>query len=112
MLFIGAIANNKAAKKKLTPQMLREGREINMSLMALNNVIRAQVEKQERIPYRESTLTMVLRRYLTAPKSENIMIACLSPSVQHAGKTIKTLHYAGLMASNQESESKKVKEEN
>lgn len=101
--------DSKVTKKKLTPKEQREGREINMSLMALNNVIRAQVKKLERIPYRESTLTKVLHRYLTSSNSENVMIACLSPSVMHAGKTIKTLKYAYLMAQNQDP---KVKEEN
>lgn len=101
--------DNKASKKVLTPQARREGREINMSLMGLNNVIRAKVKKQERVPYRDSTLTKVLHRYLTSPKSESVMIACLSPSVKHAGKTIKTLKYAGLMAQNQD---QKAKEEN
>jgi len=101
--------DSKASKKVLTPQARREGREINMSLMSLNNVIRAKVKKQERIPYRDSTLTKVLHRYLNSPKSESVMIACLSPSVMHAGKTIKTLKYAGLMAQNQD---EKAKEEN
>jgi len=46
---------------KQSPQNQRQGRQINTDLLALKEVIRARSLGQSRIPYRSSSLTMVLR---------------------------------------------------
>lgn len=93
--------NDKSKKaKQQTPQQKREAKEINMSLMALNTVMRAKVNNETRIPYRDSLLTRLMRQYFEVAGTTCSMVCCLSPSVMQAGKTIKTLQYAGVMAAN------------
>eukprot|EP00493_Phyllostaurus_siculus_P024968 UN25311 len=61
-------------------QEKREGKKINLSLMALNAVFRnkAQNEKQN---FRDSILTKALRDYLEDAECKNLMIATLSSSI-------------------------------
>jgi len=90
------------AKKKQSREAEREGREINMSLMALNEVIRKQMIGATRIPFRDSRLTMIMREYLTSEQCTTLMIANVSPSKEHSAKTLSTLRYAQLVAKNDE----------
>eukprot|EP01022_Parablepharisma_sp_SALTPOND_P023779 TRINITY_DN515_c0_g1_i1.p1 TRINITY_DN515_c0_g1~~TRINITY_DN515_c0_g1_i1.p1 ORF type:complete len:654 (-),score=68.82 TRINITY_DN515_c0_g1_i1:250-2211(-) len=73
-----------------------EGAEINKSLLALKECIRAIDSKGTHIPFRASKLTMVLRDSFIG-HSKNIrivMIACVSPGKTSADHTINTLRYA------------------
>lgn len=47
--------------QKMTGRMHKESAEINMALMSLKNCFRAYHRHEQRIPYRESTLTKVLK---------------------------------------------------
>jgi len=82
---------------KQTPQELREGKKINLSLMTLNDVFR-QKANGKRIKYRESTLTKVLRDSLESEKSKCLMMANISSSKAHSAQTISTLNYAAQLA--------------
>lgn len=58
----GKATSSMAKPKQTSPQAQQEGGQINIDLLALK-VIRARALKQSRIPFRLSTLTMVLRTH-------------------------------------------------
>ncbi|KAK8682096.1 hypothetical protein V6N13_054493 [Hibiscus sabdariffa] len=70
-----------------------EGAEINKSLLALKECIRALDNDQLHIPFRGSKLTEVLRDSFVG-QSRTVMISCISPSVGSCEHTLNTLRYA------------------
>nr|XP_031290137.1 kinesin-like protein KIF16B isoform X7 [Camelus dromedarius] len=84
---------------------LKEGGNINKSLVTLGNVISALADlsqdasnpfvkkKQVFVPYRDSVLTWLLKDSLGG-NSKTIMIATISPADVHYGETLSTLRYA------------------
>jgi len=61
-------------------QTRTEGAEINKSLLALKECIRALDMKTSHIPFRASKLTMVLRdSFINAAVTKIVMIACINP---------------------------------
>ena len=72
-----------------------EGAEINKSLLALKECIRALDTKSSHVPFRASKLTMVLRdSFLNEESSKIVMVACINPGSTSADHTINTLRYA------------------
>ena len=79
-----------------------EGAEINKSLLALKECIRAlQARKASgnndiHVPFRASKLTHVLRDSFVSKsdKSRIIMISCINPSFIHSNHSINTLRYS------------------
>ncbi|KPI82926.1 putative MCAK-like kinesin [Leptomonas seymouri] len=69
-----------------------EGAEINKSLLALKECIRALGMGKSHVPFRGSILTEVLRDSFTG-NSRTTMIATISPSTQHCVNTLNTLRY-------------------
>ena len=90
-------SDSKNVRNDNTVQM-KERQEINKSLMALKECVRAMNLKKDHVPFRDSKLTMVLRPHLKAHCSTAIMIANISPSKSHCKKTFNTLSYAALVA--------------
>jgi len=82
---------------KDTAQMSRkrrmEGAQINKSLLALKECIRALGFKQHHTPFRASKLTQVLKDSFTGA-SRTVMIATISPASSNAEHTCNTLRYA------------------
>lgn len=79
-----------------------EGAEINKSLLALKECIRAFDSKKKgknsvHVPFRASKLTMVLRdSFISKSKAVKIiMVACVGPSSYCSDHTMNTLRYAG-----------------
>lgn len=84
----------------------QEGAEINKSLLALKECIRALDSSATHTPFRQSKLTQVLRDSLeslnaggsaggsTGSGSRAVMIATVSPSVSCLDHTLNTLRYA------------------
>ncbi|VAH61893.1 unnamed protein product [Triticum turgidum subsp. durum] len=70
-----------------------EGAEINKSLLALKECIRALDNDQNHIPFRGSKLTEVLRDSFIGD-SRTVMISCISPSSGSCEHTLNTLRYA------------------
>ena len=70
-----------------------EGAEINKSLLALKECIRALSVKQGHTPFRASKLTQVLKDSFIG-KSRTVMIATISPASMNAEHTCNTLRYA------------------
>ncbi|XP_051119042.1 kinesin-like protein KIN-13B [Andrographis paniculata] len=70
-----------------------EGAEINKSLLALKECIRALDNDQTHIPFRGSKLTEVLRDSFVG-NSRTVMISCISPNAGSCEHTLNTLRYA------------------
>lgn len=70
-----------------------EGAEINKSLLALKECIRALDNDQVHIPFRGSKLTEVLRDSFVGD-SRTVMISCVSPNSGSCEHTLNTLRYA------------------
>ena len=81
---------------------LREGIEINKSLLALKECIRAldaPRNTQQRIPFRDSKLTEVLRPSFTgAENRQTVMIATIAPAASDLDHTLNTLRSRALSA--------------
>eukprot|EP00768_Dysnectes_brevis_P000614 gnl/Dysnectes_brevis/1134_a1266_1686.p1 GENE.gnl/Dysnectes_brevis/1134_a1266_1686~~gnl/Dysnectes_brevis/1134_a1266_1686.p1 ORF type:complete len:425 (+),score=87.96 gnl/Dysnectes_brevis/1134_a1266_1686:419-1693(+) len=89
-----------ASKGAVAGRQATEGRQINKSLLALKECIRAQNDSSiKHVPFRNSKLTMLMKRHLKADQSSTTMVSCVSVSVTHAGKSLNTLKYAQLLAS-------------
>jgi kinesin family protein 2/24 len=72
-----------------------EGSEINKSLLALKECIRALDRGDgSHVPFRGSTLTKVLRDSFIADKSKVCMMAMVSPTHSDVENTMNTLRYA------------------
>eukprot|EP01018_Ginkgo_biloba_P020497 Gb_02027 [translate_table: standard] len=74
-------------------QTRMEGAEINKSLLALKECIRALDNDQIHIPFRGSKLTEVLRDSFVGD-SRTVMISCISPNTGSCEHTLNTLRYA------------------
>ena len=95
--------SERASKTEATGSRLKEGANINKSLMALGNVINALAEKANAgdarkkkkvfIPYRNSKLTRVLQESLGG-NSLCSMLATLSPARSNLEETLSTIQYA------------------
>lgn len=71
-----------------------EGAEINKSLLALKECIRALDSGSNHVPYRASKLTLVLKDSFINKRSKTVMIVNVSPAASSADHTLNTLRYA------------------
>jgi kinesin family member 2/24 len=58
----------------------QEAAEINKSLMALKECIRA-LDSKKHVPYRTSKMTMMLRDSFVSEHAKVVMIVCVSPAI-------------------------------
>lgn len=86
--------SERADKTGATGSLLKEGANINMSLMALGNVINALSEGSKKfVPYRDSKLTFLLKESLGG-NALTVMLAAISPADYNYDETLSTLKYA------------------
>ena len=71
-----------------------EGAEINKSLLALKECIRALDGGAGHVPFRGSKLTEVLRDSFVGDQARTVMIANISPSSSSVEHSLNTLRYA------------------
>lgn len=71
-----------------------EGAEINKSLLALKECVRALDRGATHIPFRQSKLTQLLRDSFLSERSKTVMLATVSPGSESCNHTLNTLRYA------------------
>lgn len=74
-----------------------EGAEINKSLLALKECVRALAaggDARSHVPFRGSRLTHVLRESFVSPGSRTVLLACVAPGNRSVEHTLNTLRYA------------------
>ncbi|KAG8344635.1 Microtubule binding Kinesin motor domain [Trypanosoma vivax] len=97
--FCDLAGSERAAGTNNSGARLREGANINCSLLALGAVVQelaCQSESQEKsryIPYRGSKLTRLLRDSL-AGNCRTLMLFCISPNSMNYEETMNTMHFA------------------
>eukprot|EP01060_Flectonema_neradi_P002976 TRINITY_DN1185_c3_g1_i1.p1 TRINITY_DN1185_c3_g1~~TRINITY_DN1185_c3_g1_i1.p1 ORF type:complete len:1002 (+),score=279.42 TRINITY_DN1185_c3_g1_i1:75-3080(+) len=87
--------SERANKTGATGATLKEGANINKSLVCLGKVIAALADQKKgaHIPFRDSSLTWLLKENLGG-NSRTIMMAALSPHVTNYEESLSTLRYA------------------
>jgi kinesin family protein 2/24 len=83
--------------KSHNAQRRTESQEINTSLLALKECIRAlDMNKSgtKHVPYRQSKLTLILKDCFTSDNAKTTMIANISPGASAADHSLNTLRYA------------------
>ncbi|KAJ3610331.1 hypothetical protein NHX12_022424, partial [Muraenolepis orangiensis] len=93
--------SERADATQATGTRLKEGANINKSLVTLGSVISALADMGDKrgtkkltfVPYRDSVLTWLLKDSLGG-NSKTIMIATVSPADVNYGETLSTLRYA------------------
>ena len=88
-----------------------EGAEINKSLLALKECVRALDSNSSHVPYRASKLTLVLKDSFTKTSSRTVMIVNISPAASSADHTLNTLRYADRIKETQVGDVSKVSED-
>ena len=94
--FVDLAGSERAKKTGAVGAQLKEGININKSLLVLGNVIQALSEEGKKnnfVPYRDSKLTRILQDSLGG-NSRTSMIACVSPAESNFDETLNTLKYA------------------
>ncbi|GAN09515.1 conserved hypothetical protein [Mucor ambiguus] len=92
--FIDLAGSERGADRGDTDMKTRmEGAEINKSLLALKECIRALDQDKRHTPFRQSKLTQVLKDSFVG-NSRTCMIATISPNQSNSEHTLNTLRYA------------------
>lgn len=91
--FVDLAGSERLDKTKATGNRAQEGISINKSLSTLSKVIEALSTHQSHIPYRESSLTRILKDSLGG-NAKTVMIACISPADSNHSETVNTLRWA------------------
>merc|ERR1719394_1218346 len=88
------LAGSESVKKtKAVGERLAEANNINKGLLALGSCVSDICRNKQHIPFRNSTLTKVLRECLHG-EGHTCMIACVSPTEADLSETMNTLRYA------------------
>ncbi|KAG0259465.1 Kinesin-like protein kif24 [Actinomortierella ambigua] len=92
--FIDLAGSERGADRGETDAKTRlEGAEINKSLLALKECIRALDQDKKHTPFRQSKLTQVLKDSFVG-NSRTCMVATISPNNSNSEHTLNTLRYA------------------
>lgn len=97
LTFIDLAGSERGADTSQASRATRlEGAEINTSLLALKEVIRALAtgDSLSHVPFRGSKLTQVLKQSFVGKNCRSVMIACISPNIGNCEQTLNTLRYA------------------
>jgi kinesin family protein 18/19 len=94
---IDLAGSERASATRNNGARMKEGANINKSLLALGNCINALCQsggqRSKHVPYRNSKLTRLLK-FSLGGNCKTVMIVCVSPSSSHYDETHNTLKYA------------------
>merc|ERR1711874_112346 len=76
-----------------------DGANINRSLLALKECFRAIDAQNSHVPFRDSTLTKVIREYLVPANSCTLMMVHVSPADKTIDSALNSLQYAHMVRS-------------
>ncbi|XP_078179945.1 P-loop containing nucleoside triphosphate hydrolases superfamily protein isoform X2 [Carex rostrata] len=97
LALVDLAGSERASETNSGGQKLRDGANINKSLLALANCINALGKQHKKglayVPYRNSKLTRILKDGLSG-NSQTVMVATISPADDQYQHTINTLKYA------------------
>ncbi|XP_052196757.1 kinesin-like protein KIN-8B isoform X2 [Diospyros lotus] len=97
LALVDLAGSERASETNSGGQKLRDGANINRSLLALANCINALGKQQKKglayVPYRNSKLTRILKDGLSG-NSQTVMVATISPADKQYHHTVNTLKYA------------------
>lgn len=97
LALVDLAGSERASETNNAGQKLRDGANINRSLLALANCINALGKQQKKglayVPYRNSKLTRILKDGLSG-NSQTVMVATVSPASIQYHHTVNTLKYA------------------
>ncbi|KAJ4812429.1 Kinesin-like protein [Rhynchospora pubera] len=97
LALVDLAGSERASETNSGGQKLRDGANINKSLLALANCINALGKQHKKglayVPYRNSKLTRILKDGLSG-NSQTVMVATISPADDQYHHTINTLKYA------------------
>ncbi|KAJ0231425.1 Kinesin-like protein KIN-8B [Hirschfeldia incana] len=97
LALVDLAGSERAAETNNGGQKLRDGANINRSLLALANCINALGKQHKKglayVPYRNSKLTRILKDGLSG-NSQTVMVATVSPADNQYHHTVNTLKYA------------------
>ena len=96
MNLIDLAGSERASASDNRGQRMREGANINRSLLALGNCINTLSDNRKSgqfVNYRDSKLTRLLKESLGG-NTMTVMLACISPSARAIEETLNTLKYA------------------
>ncbi|OWM66152.1 hypothetical protein CDL15_Pgr013369 [Punica granatum] len=97
LALVDLAGSERASETNSGGQKLRDGANINRSLLALANCINALGKQQKKglayVPYRNSKLTRILKDGLSG-NSQTVMVAAVSPADCQYHHTVNTLKYA------------------
>lgn len=91
--FVDLAGSERLEKTKATGSRAAEGISINKSLSTLSKVIESLSTHQSHIPYRESSLTRLLKDSLGG-NAKTLMLACVSPADSNLAETVNSLRWA------------------
>merc|ERR1719456_2166530 len=93
--FIDLAGSERGADTMETDRQTRlDGAEINKSLLALKECIRALDQQLDHTPFRGSKLTQVLKDSFVGENCRTVMIANVSPCSSAVEHSLNTLRYA------------------
>eukprot|EP00941_MAST-03F_sp_MAST-3F-sp1_P003860 g3860.t1 len=100
-LFVDLAGSERTMKTGVNGERMKEAKQINSSLTVLGRVIRAIGKKKSFVPYRDSTLTMLLRSSFddkAAVGSYASVIINVAPDTEHADESVCSLRFGERMS--------------
>jgi len=90
---IDLAGSERVGRSGVEGQALKEAQNINQSLSALGNCIHARANKADHVPYRDSSLTWLLKDSLEK-NSKTLMFVQVSPMLKDAAESVCSLKFA------------------
>mmetsp|Transcript_14715 Transcript_14715/g.42385 ORF Transcript_14715/g.42385 Transcript_14715/m.42385 type:complete len:586 (+) Transcript_14715:161-1918(+) len=93
LLIVDLAGSERIAKSGVEGVARHQATSINGSLTVLGKVIRALSLSHRHVPYRDSTLTMLLRKSLDDPMASTSFVINVAPDTDHAEETACSLEF-------------------